>query len=184
MADYQRKLKCEIWKDIHGYEGLYQVSNRGNVRSITHYARNNQDGGARLTQGIMLRPYATPNGYLQVTLSNGKWHKKKRYVHRLVANAFLINSDNLSDVNHIDGNKRNNSVNNLEWCTHQRNAKHAVQNRLTRKAKPVFCEELNREFNSMTEAGINTGTDRHSIKKACDTGEPHNGYHWRLIWAD
>lgn len=174
-------MEKEIWKDIPEYERLYQVSNKGRIRSLTHYARNNKDGGMRLIEGMILSPFATPTGYMQVLLSKGKDIRKKHYVHRLVATAFLSNKSNLSDVNHIDGNKSNNVVDNLEWCTHKDNQRHMVQNRMTKKAKPVFCMELNRSFCSMTVAEKETGIDRHFIKRSCRTGESYKGYHWREI---
>ena len=97
----------EIWKDIEGFEGLYQVSTWGNIR------------GAR---GI-LKPYKNNKGYLKVGLfKNGKDHKKR--VNRLVALAFIPNPYNLPQVNHKDGNKENNSFTNLEWVTDEENKEH------------------------------------------------------------
>lgn len=98
----------EIWKDIKGYEGLYQVSSWGNVKG---------------KKGI-LKPYITEKGYLKVGLfKDGKNHKKR--VNRLVAEAFIPNPLNLPQVNHKDGNKKNNSVSNLEYCTNSENRNHA-----------------------------------------------------------
>ena len=88
----------EIWKDIEGFEGLYQISSWGRVRSI---------------RGI-IKPYQNKKGYYKVGLhKNGKGHKKR--VNRLVALAFIPNPHNLPQVDHIDGNKHNNSVTNLRW---------------------------------------------------------------------
>lgn len=115
----------EIWKDIPGYEGLYQVSNSGKVKSISHQAKNNSNGGVRMTVGCILSLYKMPNGYLQVQLSKNE-KRKKLYVHRLVATVFLHNESNFSDVNHIDGDKNNNSVENLEWCSHRNNQIHMI----------------------------------------------------------
>ncbi len=93
----------EVWKDIDGYEGEYQVSNLGRVRS--------------LKSSIVLKPMVATNGYLVVCL--WKDNVQRKYcIHRLVALAFIPNPENLSDVNHIDEDKKNNVVSNLEWCTH------------------------------------------------------------------
>ena len=97
----------EIWKDIDGYEGLYQVSNLGRVKSF-NYNRTGKE--------MNLKPVNTCNGfgYLYVNLNkNGK--TRLFYIHRLVAKAFLENPDHKSDVNHKDENKTNNCVENLEW---------------------------------------------------------------------
>jgi predicted DNA-binding protein len=115
---------------------------------------------------------------MQVQLSkNGK--RTKAYIHRLVAEAFLENNDCLSDVNHIDGNKRNNAVNNLEWVSHKDNQVHMVKNRMTKKAFPVVCVETMATYNSLSEAEKATGADRHGIKTSCETGKIYKGVHWR-----
>lgn len=113
----------EIWKDIQGYEGLYQVSNLGNIKSM---ARSHKFG--KLKEKIKnLNPIR--NGYLQVCLcKDGK--KKPFMVHRLVAKHFLKNFDKDLDVNHKDCNKKNNNVNNLEMVTRKENIKHAWDNGL------------------------------------------------------
>ena len=96
----------EIWKDVKGYEGLYQVSNLGNVKSIR--------------KNIIKKPSRLPKGYLQMRLSkNGK--NKYISIHRLVAQAFIPNINNYPCVNHKDCNPQNNKVNNLEWCTYKEN---------------------------------------------------------------
>lgn len=131
-----------------------------------------------MTIGRILSPYKMPNGYIQVQLSKNE-KREKRYVHRLVATAFLQNERNLSDVNHIDGNKSNNDVENLEWCSHRNNQLHMVKNRMTRKALPVICIESGITYNSMTDAEKQTGIGRHAIKKACESGKECKGVHWR-----
>lgn len=160
----------EIWKDIPNYEGLYQVSNTGKVKSLSHYTRNNCNGGLRFTIGKILSQYKMPNGYYQVQLSKNDMREKK-YVHRLVADNFIENSNGLSDVNHIDGNKSNNEVSNLEWCSHRDNQKHMIENHMTKKAIPVICKETNKIYHSMSEAERETGIDRHIIKKLCEAGK-------------
>lgn len=111
----------EIWEDVAGYEGLYQVSNLGNVKSLGHNAKAGIMG-YKFYHGKNLKPYPckTRKGYLYVALfKNG--HRKQYRVHRLVAESFIPNPFNLPEVNHIDHNVANNSVENLEWCTKEYN---------------------------------------------------------------
>lgn len=107
----------EEWRDVAGYEGLYQVSNLGRVRSLDHVTKRN--GHVVRFHGRVLSPkVASP--YLGVILSkNGKAHPAR--IHRLVAAAFVSNPDNLPCVDHIDGNKTNNAADNLRWCTQEQN---------------------------------------------------------------
>ena len=107
----------EIWKEIEGYEGKYEVSNLGNVRSLK-YARSNK---------VKLLKQASDHGYKRVNLfKNGK--RKSHWVHRLVAIAFLPNPNNLPQVNHKDENKTNNRMDNLEWCTIKYNMNYGTRN--------------------------------------------------------
>lgn len=104
----------EIWKDIKGYENLYQVSNYGNVRSLNHFRSTGK--GQCLQKGKILKPGIQNVGYKFVVLSkNGK--TKGFRVHRLVAQTFIENPNNYPCINHKDENKLNNNVDNLEWCT-------------------------------------------------------------------
>jgi hypothetical protein len=113
--------KKEIWKDIIGYENYYQISNYGNVKSLE---RSFHLGGIRKEK--ILKFSINTSGYFQVTLQkNGE--KKNYLVHKLVALHFIPNPDNKSEINHKDGNKLNNLINNLEWCTRSENALHAFQ---------------------------------------------------------
>ena len=101
----------EIWKDIKGYEGLYQVSNWGNVRSLDRYKKT-KNNSFSFIHGQLLKQYVTNRGYLNVYLySNGK--SKFFSIHRLVATHFLKNTENKPQVDHIDCNKFNNHVDNL-----------------------------------------------------------------------
>lgn len=115
----------EIWKDIEEFKGLYQVSNLGRVRSIDRLITY-RTGTKRLTKGTILTIGQNKLGYQQVSLSkNDKMYSRR--VHRLVANAFIKNTKNYKEVNHIDGNKKNNKVENLEWCNRSQNMQHAVR---------------------------------------------------------
>lgn len=115
----------EIWKDIKGFEGYYQISSWGRVRSLDRYVPDCFDS-KRIAVGQILKPYKTKKGYLKITLyKNSKQVYKKCRVHRLVAEAFIDNPNCLPEVNHKDGNKENNSITNLEWCTGEENRKHA-----------------------------------------------------------
>lgn len=108
----------EEWKDIVGYENLYQVSNLGNVRSLDRTIIRSH--GEKLTvHGKILKPMIS-RGYCYVRLNNcGNW--KDKQIHRLVAQAFIPNPDNLPEINHKDEIKINNYVENLEWCTREYN---------------------------------------------------------------
>lgn len=123
----------EIWRDIKGYEGLYQVSNLGRVKSVERRVISNKSGGTRIVGGI-LSPWDNGHGHLVVSLSNGQ-KRKNHYVHRLAAEAFLYHPKNENYINHKDYNTRNNSVENLEWCTQKHNTEHSREHMRKPKSK-------------------------------------------------
>lgn len=122
----------EKFKDIKGYEGLYQISNLGRVKSLRKEQLLQKSGGIRVRDEKILSQQKHYKGYLTLKLS--KENKQKRYkVHRLVAIAFIPNNENKLQVNHIDGVKSNNKAENLEWCTNLENQKHAAKTGLKKK---------------------------------------------------
>lgn len=130
----------EEWKDIEGYEGLYQVSNLGRVKSLW------------FDKEKILKAYKNRYGYLCIGLC--KYGKKKTYkIHRLVASAFIENSNNYPEVNHKDEVKTNNNVNNLEWCTREYNHNFGTRNQ--RVAEKNSAVQRNNPKVSKPVIGIN-----------------------------
>lgn len=105
----------EIWKDIPGYEGLYQVSNKGRIKALSRLRKNGRFRKEQVLKNTECK------GYEKIKLCDDMMNSKRYFVHRLVATAFICNPDNLPCVNHKDENPSNNSVENLEWCTRQYN---------------------------------------------------------------
>ena len=146
----------EQWKDIPNYEGFYQISNNGKVRSLDRYVKRKGHGVVFLNGGI--RPSnKNKNGYLQIGLSkNGE--TKRFYIHRLVAQLFLENPLNLNEVNHLDHNKENNCVENLEWTTHKDNLIYTCKNgKMDNFKRPVYMlkmysDEIIMEYPSIRQA--------------------------------
>lgn len=123
----------EIWKDIRGYEGIYQISNHGRVKSIDRRVRNHKCGATRTIKEHIIHSTDNGNGYQIVGLrGNGK--RKNFYVHRLVAEHFIEKPDGKEYINHMDYNRANNNVANLEWCTQKENMVYSIDR--LKKPKP------------------------------------------------
>lgn len=165
-------MKKEYWKPVVGYEGHYQVSNFGRVKSI------------KFGKEIILKQKQYMDGYYYVGLSkNGI--VKSYYVHRLVAEAFLPNPDNLPCVNHKDECKTNNIASNLEWCDNKYNNSYGTRNeRVAEKlSKTVLQYDLEgnfiKEWKSVTECGRN-GFIQSDICKCCNGKlKTHKGFIWK-----
>lgn len=152
---------AENWKPIKGYEGLYEISDMGRVRSLDRETRHNFYDGAKCTiKGKILKPYVTRTGYIRATLIKGG-KREKVFVHRLVAQAFLGDSEGKPQVNHIDGNKANNFASNLEWCTNKENTVHALKHGLLdeclRKRRKAVVRDDGEIFQSIAEAARESG---------------------------
>ena len=163
-------MREEIWKDIEGYEGLYEVSNMGRVKSLGRTVRCNR--GYRIIPEKILKGYDNSHGYLQVKLYKDG-NREQPFVHVLVATAFLDNPDNLPEVNHKDEDKTNNCVENLEWCSRLYNVNYGtgIKRRAEKRSKPVFS--VNKEtglimyWESTKEAERCTGIPHQNIIKCC-----------------
>ena len=138
----------ENWKDIKGFEGLYQVSDNGRVKSLDRY-RKGKRGALTICKGRILSPHKGKNGYIQICLCKEN-HKYTPLVHRLVGEAFIPNKDNLPCIDHIDGNRENNSADNLRWCTTKENMSYSlVKNRISAVQKSnERCRQHQRDIQS------------------------------------
>lgn len=146
----------EIWKDIPGYEGLYQVSSLGRVKSLERYITY-CTGRIQLLPEKILKSSQQSTGYYTVGLYDSN-HKSKTFsIHRIVANLFVPNLSDLPEVNHKDGDKSNNSASNLEWASELDNIRHSRLLGLNRtemnpQCKAVICVETEQQFYSVEEA--------------------------------
>ena len=127
-------MNKEIWRDVIGYEGYYQVSSEGRVKSLKR-----KDCLGRTIRERILKPCDNGRGYLYISLSGGTGEHKRHYIHRLVGEAFVPNPLEKEDVNHKDENPSNNHASNLEWLTHKENLNYGMRNERVAKAnsKPV-----------------------------------------------
>lgn len=170
----------EKWKDINGFEGLYQISNTGKIKS---FRRSSKFGSP---EELILKPSIINSGYHVVTLYHENSKKRKYQVHRLVAEAFLPNPQNLPCVNHKDENKTNNNVDNLEWCTYQYNNNYgtAREKSVNSTYTPVVQKSLDgvelAKYRSPAVAGRLLGIDSDKIRRWCKSGTG-GGYLWELI---
>ena len=174
----------EIWKDVVGFEGFYQVSNEGRIRSIDRTVKCVKGKGTRLVKGTIKILSVTDKGYLKTSLYKYGISKTDE-IQRIVAKAFIPNPDpkNKNCVNHIDGNKQNNKVENLEWVTSQENTLHSI-NILKNGIKPVMQFDLEGNYiatyESAKQAEEITGVKRCTISNVlCGRRNKAGGYVWR-----
>lgn len=168
----------EIWRDIEGYEGLYQISNKGRVKSL-------KCGKERI-----LRPLINTSGYYSIILCNDGVNKQFR-IHRLVAQTFIPNLYNKPQVNHLDENKKNNCVDNLEWATAKENINHGTRNERAgySRSKPILqylkSGEFIREWQSSAEVERVLGIHNTNIISCCKGKRKYAGsFIWRYKEKD
>ena len=179
MEFTKEELAKEEWRDVENYEGKYQISNLGRLRSF-----------ARSVEPLIFAPHYDKDGYIMYGLRrNGKTYTKK--AHRLVASAFIPNKDNLPQINHIDEDKTNNRVSNLEWCSHLYNNRYGTkrqrisfyamyQGHSLRKVRQYTKDGLFvKEHISSRMAERETNIKHQNIIETCRGGQTQSGgYLW------
>lgn len=194
--------EIEIWRDIKGFENLYQISNYGRVKSLPKI-HNCYGYKTYLTKEKILRGYPNSKGYLRVFLKKDK-KEYKHFIHRLVAENFLENPDLKKEVNHIDHNILNNNINNLEWVSHQENMEWAwkcgrlnhileVPKEIKRNTIKIAVEKKKRKvcmldkkgniikiYNSMIDACKENGLDSGGLTRCCQGKQQTcKGKYWK-----
>ena len=168
-------MEKEVWKCVTGYEGIYEVSNLGRVRSLERIVR--KWDGVRTSKGKILSPATNLHGYLFVQLyKNGRCEMKT--IHRIVATAFIPNTDNLPQINHKDENKKNNRASNLEWCTAKYNNNYGCRTEMARRKmeRGLVAYDLSGNligrFSNFTSASNALGISKAAICKHAKLGTP------------
>lgn len=167
-------MSNEIWKDIPGYEGIYQASTLGRIKSINPSGKG---------VDIIMSEKSISNGYKMVYLKRGK--KPKTFlIHRLIAMTFLDNPDSLPIVNHKNENKLDNRVTNLEWCTANYNCSYGSRknSQAQKLGTRVLCVEKNLKFQSFGEASRALNIPYQNISRCCKLpNRTAGGYHWKIV---
>lgn len=177
----ERLFQKEIWKDIPNYIGVYKISTYGNIKSLKRSTKNQYKNIEKIKS-----TFITNSGYIAVDLFK-KSRAERFLVHRLVAKIFIPNPNNLPQVNHIDGNKQNNNINNLEWCSNSQNMKHAYKNKLEIPNRKVIMQfskdgEFIKEWESINLASKELKINRSNIIRVCknDTNRKiAGGFIWK-----
>ena len=186
----------EEWRAVEGFEGIYEISNFGRLRSLdreAHFFRYDRDCSLHI-KGQFLKTHKDEDGYERINLQTDNRKSKRFGVHRLVACAFISNPENKPTVNHIDGNKQNNHVSNLEWATHQEQSDHAASTGLRtqntysnrKRVKEVLsmkvrCIETGAVYDSMIEAERQLGLWYGAVSESCNKGRSIHGLHFERI---
>ena len=180
-------LSDEIWKDIKGYEGLYQISSLGRVKSLKRYVRHSK-GGMKIVNESIKGTFRHQDGRERVELSkNGV--NKKFFVYRLIAEAFIPNPNGYKEVNHKDENPANSSIDNLEWCNHLYNMNYGTRTERASLSKNKGVgmyhpdtDVLMMAFVSVKEASDYMDVSKSSISNSCRNKQDKvKGYKFKFL---
>lgn len=183
-----------MWKDIPGYEGIYQASPEGEIKSVDRYVSHG-NAPRQFKRGRILKQGINNNGYPCVMLTDINGHERRIQVHRLIAITFIPNPENKSQVNHIDENKLNNNVDNLNWMSAKENCNWGTRNKRvgenTRKkltgteppGRAVKNLDTGEVFDSIAKAARSIGATNKSgnIVRAIKNGYKCAGYRWKYV---
>lgn len=186
-GEKEKESNMEEWRDIQGYEGHYQVSSLGRIKSVERMILINMTDGRssyyrHQREKIKTTPVFGNAGYQQIILYKGNVGKMLQ-VHRIVASAFIPNPDRLPTVNHKNGIKTDNRAENLEWCSYSDNNLHAI-NVLGKKihGKMVMCIETGITYSSVAVAAKEAGESEYSLRDHLRGRHPSlHGKHWKFI---
>lgn len=173
----------EEWKPIKGYEGSYEISNCGNIRSLDRETYSERWKGNKFIKGHNLKPFKTTNGYFRIELTDKEGKRKKYPLHRLVAENFLDNPNNYKQVNHKDEDKTNNNVDNLEWCDCKYNINYGTwkERHFVKVNQYSLDGILIKTYNSVNETAVDgfiPSCISNCLNKRHNT---HKGYMWRYL---
>lgn len=172
-----------MWKDVIGYEGLYQISNYGRIKGLDRFKKSSYNSLSKMKEMIRKPIKYKKSGYYSIILSNGTGIRKQVLVHRLVALHFIPNNQNKPCVNHIDGVRTNNLEENLEWVTYFENYKHSSDVLNTNK-KSISISQIDingnliQKFRSISDVERITGFSKANIHKALKQNIIRYGYKW------